>query len=162
MSPVLSRRIGCPSVGTRGFTQKQKAQGASTIEALLIAGPVRLRPILMTTAAMILGMLPVALALGEGGEARAPMAVVVIGGLITSTVLTLVVVPVVFSLIEGLRGRLRGLLGRLLGSDKPPSRSSTRPPPRYPSPRSSKAPRSPAIRKCPDPQGMLEGRYPPP
>src|SRR6185436_18878438 len=89
------------------FTQKQTAQGASTIEALLIAGPVRLRPILMTTAAMILGMLPVALALGEGGEARAPMAVVVIGGLVTSTLLTLVVVPVVFSLIEGLRDRLR-------------------------------------------------------
>jgi HAE1 family hydrophobic/amphiphilic exporter-1 len=61
----------------------------------------------MTTAAMILGMLPVALALGEGGEGRAPMAVVVIGGLVTSTMLTLVVVPVVFSLIEGLRDRLR-------------------------------------------------------
>ena len=89
------------------FTQKQKAQGASTWDALLVAGPIRLRPILMTTAAMILGMLPVALALGEGGEARAPMAVVVIGGLITSTVLTLVVVPVVFSLIEGLRDRVR-------------------------------------------------------
>jgi len=89
------------------FAQKQKAQGASTQDALLVAGPIRLRPILMTTAAMILGMLPVALALGEGGEARAPMAVVVIGGLITSTVLTLVVVPVVFSLIEGLRDRVR-------------------------------------------------------
>jgi HAE1 family hydrophobic/amphiphilic exporter-1 len=89
------------------FTQKQKAQGASTHDALLVAGPIRLRPILMTTAAMILGMLPVALALGEGGEGRAPMAVVVIGGLITSTILTLVVVPVVFSLIEGLRDRMR-------------------------------------------------------
>jgi HAE1 family hydrophobic/amphiphilic exporter-1 len=89
------------------FTQKQKAQGATTHDALLIAGPIRLRPILMTTAAMILGMLPVALALGEGGEGRAPMAVVVIGGLVTSTMLTLVVVPVVFSLIEGLRDRLR-------------------------------------------------------
>src|SRR5262245_31653669 len=89
------------------FAQKQKAQGASTHEALLVAGPIRLRPILMTTAAMILGMLPVALALGEGGEGRAPMAVVVIGGLVTSTMLTLVVVPVVFSLIEGLRDRLR-------------------------------------------------------
>jgi HAE1 family hydrophobic/amphiphilic exporter-1 len=88
------------------FTQKQKARGASTHDALLIAGPIRLRPILMTTAAMVLGMLPVALALGEGGESRAPMAVVVIGGLITSTVLTLVVVPVVFSLIEGLRDRM--------------------------------------------------------
>jgi HAE1 family hydrophobic/amphiphilic exporter-1 len=89
------------------FTQKQKALGASTREALLVAGPIRLRPILMTTAAMILGMLPVALGLGEGGEGRAPMAVVVIGGLVTSTMLTLVVVPVVFSLIEGLRDRLR-------------------------------------------------------
>jgi HAE1 family hydrophobic/amphiphilic exporter-1 len=88
------------------FAQKQKAQGASTTDALLVAGPIRLRPILMTTAAMILGMLPVALGLGEGGEARAPMAIVVIGGLITSTVLTLVVVPVVFSLIEGLRGQV--------------------------------------------------------
>jgi hydrophobic/amphiphilic exporter-1 (mainly G- bacteria), HAE1 family len=90
------------------FTQKQKALGASTHDALLIAGPIRLRPILMTTAAMILGMLPVALGLGEGGEGRAPMAVVVIGGLVTSTLLTLVVVPVVYSLIEGLRDRLRG------------------------------------------------------
>jgi hydrophobic/amphiphilic exporter-1 (mainly G- bacteria), HAE1 family len=88
------------------FAQKQKAQGASTHDALLVAGPIRLRPILMTTAAMVLGMLPVALALGEGGEARAPMAVVVIGGLVTSTVLTLVVVPVVYSLIEGRRDRL--------------------------------------------------------
>ncbi|HEX8112085.1 MAG TPA: efflux RND transporter permease subunit, partial [Kofleriaceae bacterium] len=89
------------------FAQKQKAAGAATRDALLVAGPIRLRPILMTTAAMILGMLPVALALGEGGEGRAPMAVVVIGGLVTSTLLTLVVVPVVFSLIEGLRDRLR-------------------------------------------------------
>ncbi|HWU88427.1 MAG TPA: efflux RND transporter permease subunit [Kofleriaceae bacterium] len=89
------------------FAQKQKAEGASTRDALLVAGPIRLRPILMTTAAMILGMAPVALGLGEGGAGRAPMAIVVIGGLVTSTMLTLVVVPVVFSLIEGLRDRLR-------------------------------------------------------
>jgi HAE1 family hydrophobic/amphiphilic exporter-1 len=89
------------------FAQRRKAQGASTADALLVAGPLRLRPILMTTAAMILGMFPVALGLGESGAGRAPMAVVVIGGLITSTLLTLVVVPVVFSLIEGLRDRLR-------------------------------------------------------
>jgi hydrophobic/amphiphilic exporter-1 (mainly G- bacteria), HAE1 family len=89
------------------FAQKQKAAGASTHDALMVAGGIRLRPILMTTAAMILGMLPVALALGEGGEGRAPMAVVVIGGLVTSTALTLVIVPVVFSLIEGLRDRGR-------------------------------------------------------
>ncbi|MCA9674851.1 MAG: efflux RND transporter permease subunit [Kofleriaceae bacterium] len=90
------------------FTNHKKAEGLSTRDALLVAGPIRLRPILMTTMAMILGMLPVALALGEGGETRAPMAVVVIGGLITSTVLTLVVVPVVYSLIEGLRERIGG------------------------------------------------------
>jgi hydrophobic/amphiphilic exporter-1 (mainly G- bacteria), HAE1 family len=88
------------------YANHQKEQGLSTREALLKAGPVRLRPILMTTAAMILGMLPVALALGEGGEQRAPMAVVVIGGLITSTMLTLVVVPVVYSLFEGLRAKI--------------------------------------------------------
>ena len=56
----------------------------------------------MTTAAMIFGMLPVALALSEGGETRAPMAVCVIGGLITSTLLTLVVVPVVYTYMDGL------------------------------------------------------------
>jgi HAE1 family hydrophobic/amphiphilic exporter-1 len=89
------------------FARKQREEGVATHDALLAAGTIRLRPILMTTAAMILGMLPVALALGEGGEGRAPMAVVVIGGLVTSTLLTLVVVPVVFSLIEGLRGRVR-------------------------------------------------------
>jgi HAE1 family hydrophobic/amphiphilic exporter-1 len=88
------------------FAQKQKAQGASPKDALLVAGPIRLRPILMTTAAMILGMLPVALALGEGGESRAPMAVVVIGGLITSTLLTLIVVPVVYTYLDGLRPAL--------------------------------------------------------
>jgi hydrophobic/amphiphilic exporter-1 (mainly G- bacteria), HAE1 family len=89
------------------YANHQKEQGLSTKDALLVAGPVRLRPILMTTAAMILGMLPVALALGEGGEARAPMAVVVIGGLITSTLLTLVIVPVFYSAFEGLRAKMR-------------------------------------------------------
>lgn len=72
--------------------------------ALLKAGVVRLRPILMTTAAMVFGMIPVALALSEGGEQRAPMAVTVIGGLITSTMLTLLVVPVAYSLLEQLAG----------------------------------------------------------
>jgi HAE1 family hydrophobic/amphiphilic exporter-1 len=88
------------------YANQQIESGKSVLEALMAAGPVRLRPILMTTAAMIFGMLPVALALGEGGEQRAPMAVVVMGGLITSTVLTLVVVPVVYSLFEGARRRL--------------------------------------------------------
>jgi HAE1 family hydrophobic/amphiphilic exporter-1 len=64
------------------------------------AGAVRLRPIIMTTLAMIFGMLPIALALGEGGGFRAPMARAVIGGLITSTMLTLVVVPVAYTYFD--------------------------------------------------------------
>jgi len=81
------------------YTNTMRGRGLAVQEALLEAGPVRLRPILMTTAAMVFGMLPVALALSEGGETRAPMAVTVIGGLLTSMLLTLVVVPVVYSLL---------------------------------------------------------------
>jgi HAE1 family hydrophobic/amphiphilic exporter-1 len=72
-------------------------------EAILKASPIRLRPILMTTCAMIFGMLPISLSTGAGSESRAPMATAVIGGLITSTVLTLVVVPVVYTLLDDLR-----------------------------------------------------------
>jgi HAE1 family hydrophobic/amphiphilic exporter-1 len=82
------------------YANHLRDQGKPVIDALITAGATRLRPILMTTFAMIFGMLPVALALGEGGEARAPMAVVVIGGLITSTLLTLVVVPVVYTFMD--------------------------------------------------------------
>jgi len=69
-------------------------------EALLMSGRIRLRPIVMTTVAMIFGMLPLAFALGAGAEQRAPMARAVIGGLITSTLLTLFVVPVVYTLLD--------------------------------------------------------------
>jgi multidrug efflux pump subunit AcrB len=87
------------------YTLQQIDKGKSIKEALLLAGPVRMRPILMTTAAMIMGMLPTALGLGEGGEFRQGMAVAVIGGLLISTLLTLVVIPVVFSIVEGWRQR---------------------------------------------------------
>jgi HAE1 family hydrophobic/amphiphilic exporter-1 len=89
------------------YTNTLRGEGKERREALLRAGVVRLRPILMTTAAMVFGMLPVALALGEGGEQRAPMAVAVIGGLITSTMLTLVVVPVVYDLLDAAGTKLR-------------------------------------------------------
>ncbi|HEY6001803.1 MAG TPA: efflux RND transporter permease subunit [Anaeromyxobacter sp.] len=89
------------------FTNQMKAQGRSAREALLLAGPVRLRPILMTTIAMIAGMVPVALARGDGAEMRVPMAVAIIGGLASSTVLTLVVVPVFYTVLERLKGRRR-------------------------------------------------------
>jgi HAE1 family hydrophobic/amphiphilic exporter-1 len=87
--------------------------------ALLKAGPIRLRPILMTTAAMVFGMLPIALGLGVGGGQRAPMAVVVVGGLLTSTLLTLIVVPVVYTLLDDLSGvRLRAWLRTRLGRSR--------------------------------------------
>ena len=76
--------------------------GMARADALLLAAKVRLRPILMTTLAMIFGMLPLALALTEGSEQRAPMGQAVIGGVITSSVLTLVVVPVIYCWLDDL------------------------------------------------------------
>jgi len=84
-----------------------RREGRPLRDALLEAGPVRLRPILMTTIAMILGMLPSAIKSGEGSEFRSPIAIATIGGLITSTLLTLVVVPASYMLLEGALERLR-------------------------------------------------------
>jgi HAE1 family hydrophobic/amphiphilic exporter-1 len=85
------------------FTNQAREKGTPRDEALIKAGSTRLRPIVMTTLAMIFGMLPLAFAIGAGAEMRAPMARAVIGGLITSTLLTLVVVPVVYTYLDGLR-----------------------------------------------------------
>ena len=82
------------------FFNQARERGTPVNEALLEAGTIRLRPILMTTLAMVFGMLPLALGLGEGATQRAPMAHAVIGGLISSTLLTLVVVPVVLVYID--------------------------------------------------------------
>jgi len=84
------------------FANVQRREGRSRAEALMIAARVRLRPILMTTLAMIFGMLPLAFEIGSGAEFRAPMARAVIGGLITSTLLTLIVVPVVYTYLDDL------------------------------------------------------------
>jgi multidrug efflux pump subunit AcrB len=84
------------------FANHGRKAGLNTAEALLQAGLVRMRPIMMTTAAMIFGMLPLALALDEGGEIQAPMGRAIIGGVITSTLLTLIVVPVVYSYLDDL------------------------------------------------------------
>lgn len=81
---------------------ERRRAGVPRFEALVEAGAVRLRPIMMTTLAMIFGMLPIALALGQGGGFRAPMAQAVIGGLITSTALTLLVVPVAYTYLDDL------------------------------------------------------------
>ncbi|MBE9127508.1 MULTISPECIES: efflux RND transporter permease subunit [unclassified Coleofasciculus] len=77
-----------------------RKSGMNRTEALVKTGMVRMRPILMTTASTILGMLPIALGLGAGAELRQPMAVAIIGGLITSTLLSLIVVPVLYSLLD--------------------------------------------------------------
>jgi multidrug efflux pump subunit AcrB len=84
------------------FANQARRAGMTTAEALLQAGLVRMRPIMMTTAAMVFGMLPLALALDEGGEIQAPMGRAIIGGVITSTLLTLIVVPVIYSYLDDL------------------------------------------------------------
>ena len=87
------------------YANQLRATGLGSVDAILRAGPVRLRPILMTTLATILGMMPVAIGLGVGSELRAPMAIAIIGGLITSTLLSLIVVPVVYVLLDRWRHR---------------------------------------------------------
>ena len=89
------------------YANQLRRQGVARTQALIQAGAIRLRPILMTTFAMIFGMIPVAFALGEGSEFRAPMGQAVIGGLITSTLLTLFIVPVVYSILDDLGPRKR-------------------------------------------------------
>ncbi len=94
------------------FTNQRKAEGASLVEALIDAGRERFRPILMTTIAMIVGMMPIALATGAGAEVKNGMAWVIIGGLSSSLLLTLVVVPCVYYIIDKLRDRVGGRKAR--------------------------------------------------
>ena len=99
-------RARAPALDAHG----QSVPGLPRHEALLMAARVRLRPILMTTLAMIFGMMPLALALSEGSEMRAPMGQAVIGGVVTSSLLTLVVVPVVYCYMDDLAQWLRSLV----------------------------------------------------
>ncbi|WP_141620876.1 efflux RND transporter permease subunit [Myxococcus sp. AB036A] len=101
------------------FTLQLREEGKTATEALLQAAPVRLRPILMTTIAMIAGMIPVAVAKGDGAETRAPMAITIIGGLVTSTFLTLGVVPVVYSLMDQLTEKFKRRKGPDAASGTP-------------------------------------------
>jgi hydrophobe/amphiphile efflux-1 (HAE1) family protein len=94
-------------------------RGVVKRDAILDAVHKRARPIVMTTIAMSAGMIPSALATGEGGEFRAPMAIAVIGGLLLSTILSLLFVPALFSLIHGAEGRLSGWVSRRIGLNRP-------------------------------------------
>jgi multidrug efflux pump subunit AcrB len=89
------------------FAREQLNEGKSAREAALEAGFVRMRPVVMTALAMIIGMVPMAIGLGEGGEQNAPLGRAVIGGLLFATIATLFFVPVVFSMIHGRRERRR-------------------------------------------------------
>ncbi len=93
------------------FINQMRRQGMELRAAILEAGRVRLRPIVMTTVTTVLGLTPMALGLGRGADLRAPLAIAVIGGLISATALTLIVVPVAYDLFEGMRGKLRGFAG---------------------------------------------------
>ncbi|MDN5300864.1 MAG: hydrophobic/amphiphilic exporter (mainly bacteria), family [Thermoanaerobacteraceae bacterium] len=88
------------------YINQLRAKGKTVREAIVEAGPRRLRPIMMTTLTTVLGLLPLALGIGEGSEIQAPLAVTVLGGLTVSTLLTLVVVPVLYSIFEDLSARV--------------------------------------------------------
>jgi predicted RND superfamily exporter protein len=102
------------------FTVEQMAKGMARSEAIVDAGRKRARPIVMTTIAMVGGMLPAALNSGSGGEFRVPMAIAVIGGLVSSTVLSLVFVPAVFAVMDDVGKYIWHIFGRFVGpTDEP-------------------------------------------
>jgi len=109
--PSLTGAIMCMGVATANsilmisFAREQMDEGKGAREAALEAGFVRIRPVLMTALAMIIGMVPMAVGLGEGGEQNAPLGRAVIGGLVFATFATLFFVPCVFSMIHGRRAR---------------------------------------------------------
>jgi multidrug efflux pump subunit AcrB len=104
--PALMGAIMCIGVATSNsillitFANDQRAEGHDAKSAAVSAGGIRLRPVLMTALAMIIGMLPMSLGLGEGGEENAPLGRAVIGGLLLATVFTLLFVPVMYSLLR--------------------------------------------------------------
>jgi multidrug efflux pump subunit AcrB len=111
--PALMGTIMCMGVATANsilvvsFAREQMEEGKDPVAAALQAGFTRFRPVLMTALAMIIGMLPMALGLGDGGEQNAPLGRAVIGGLLFATVSTLFFVPTLFSVVHGFRQRLR-------------------------------------------------------
>jgi HAE1 family hydrophobic/amphiphilic exporter-1 len=94
------------------YTNTVKRRGVSAREAVLEAGPVRLRPVLMTAISTVFGMIPLACGTGDGSEWRQPMGVVSIGGLVASTLLTLLVVPIAYTLIDDARRALARAIAR--------------------------------------------------
>jgi HAE1 family hydrophobic/amphiphilic exporter-1 len=105
---VLTGIVVNDSIIKVDFINQLREQGRPLRTAIVEAGHYRLRPILMTTVTTVLGLTPMALGLGAGAELRSPLAIAVIGGLISATVLTLIVIPVIYSLLENVRGEHLG------------------------------------------------------
>jgi len=114
------------------YTNVLRGRGMERTAAVLMAGPTRLRPIMMTASAAMLGMLPLAIGLGKGSETQAPMATAIIGGLMTSTMLTLFVVPVVYTFFDDLARRFHK--GEYVVAETPPAELEDREPVREETP----------------------------
>ncbi len=113
---MLMGLVGKNAILVVDYTNTLRSRGKSMREALLEAGPVRLRPILMTSFSLIFGLLPVALATAHGGEVRSPMAVAVIGGMLLSTLLSLLVIPVLYTVFDGAAAWFNDLVRRAIRS----------------------------------------------
>ena len=111
------------------FAIEEMRAGKDRLTAILESGHKRARPIVMTTVAMVAGMMPVAIGIGGDASFRQPMAIAVIGGLITSTALTLVIVPAAFTLIDDIERWLAPRFGRVLTAQPPPAGRPTQPHP---------------------------------
>jgi HAE1 family hydrophobic/amphiphilic exporter-1 len=107
---MLVGLVGKNAILLVDFTNTLRARGLSREEALQQAGPIRLRPILMTTISLVLAMVPIALAIGRGSEFRAPLGIVIIGGMLVSTLLTLLVIPCMYTVMDDLTQNLRRLV----------------------------------------------------
>jgi len=124
--PALTGAIMCIGIATANsilvisFARDRIRDGATPLQAAFDAGSTRFRPVLMTALAMLIGMLPMALGLGDGGEQNAPLGRAVIGGLMFGTVATLVFVPVVFAAVHAWLGRRQNSLPVLPSPDPMP------------------------------------------
>jgi HAE1 family hydrophobic/amphiphilic exporter-1 len=132
---MLMGLVGKNAILLIDFVTNLRREGMERTAAILESGYIRLRPIMMTTCTVIFAMLPLALKLEEGGESRAPLAVVIIGGVISSTLLTLVLVPSVYTIlddakvaVESIGARLRGRKGAPATRPVPPLQPSLVPP----------------------------------
>ena len=117
---MLVGLVGKNAILLVDFTNTLRSRGVPRDEALQQAGPIRLRPILMTTLSLVLAMVPIALAVGRGSEFRAPLGIVIIGGMLVSTLLTLLVIPCMYTVMDDLTHRLRRLVAPRRAAVKQP------------------------------------------